>query len=106
MLTLAMVKEKLIDEVANYKSTCEAEEKALKVRVARRKVLICYNCGKPGHRKADCEEYSTEDEEEDKGKKHTQKALKATEASFEEITLLAASGRIDSKSWIIDSGHT
>lgn len=104
-LTLALVKEKLIDEAANYKSTCEAEEKALKVRVARRKVLICYHCGKPGHRKVDCEEYSTEDEEEDRGKKHTQKALKATETRSDvEITLLVASGGIDSKSWIVDSG--
>ena len=108
-LTLEMVKVKLID-LANKQRKQESvlDEQVLKMR-SDQHTIVCYYCGKQGHRKRNCKAAlaarNSSEKRENKKPKEKAKTVRENDQK-ESFTFMVRHGQSFSSAWVIDSGAT
>lgn len=111
-LTLALVKDKIINEVQKRKGTVPADSAVLKV-AGKSKSIVCHHCQKVGHKKRDCRIWQKQSQDEvSRSEKSVAKETKKfakqqanarkTESTEEDFVFSAREGPVTK--WIVDSG--
>lgn len=107
-LTLDLVKVKLLDEAEKLRKRSGSDEQVLRTggASASQKSVVCYHCGKPGHRKRNCKAYLAECGGNADPKREKAKAKTVRENDAKSFTFMVRSGKQDASAWVIDSGAT
>lgn len=103
-LTMELVRSKLIDESDKLYSGGAAEERALKAANANNtEAIVCFFCGKPGHKKRTCKLFLRQKSSD---KKKGSERLKTVRENDQVSFLFSVRSRVPviTRAWLIDSG--